>query len=205
LLNLKGRCQRVAIQKKVLTSFGRFELRKDHTLCKGTSKFGISERLRGLFCLVGQSVVYEQACELFDEMMGVEISAPQIQRVCVHYGNAIDPLVEANCESVIPRLKSGKAPDKVYVMIDGSMVYTRDDKWRELKLGRLFGHSQVMDIHKNRREVMDSVYVSHLGSAWPKSRKALIMKRKAYENARNIGWDSYLESVVIIDNQSLTT
>ncbi|MCB0555564.1 MAG: hypothetical protein KDD02_18600 [Phaeodactylibacter sp.] len=101
---------------------GRVELKKGHTLLKGTSKFGISERMRGLLCLVGQSVVYDEACELFEEMMGVEISAPQIQRVCTHYGNAIGPLVKANCRPVIPRLEAVQGQDKVYVMVDGSMA-----------------------------------------------------------------------------------
>jgi hypothetical protein len=156
---------------------GRVELKKGHTLLKGTSKFGISERMRGLLCLVGQSVVYDEACELFEEMMGVEISAAQIQRVCTHYGNAIDPLVKANCGSVIPRLEDVQGEDKVYVMVDGSMVYTRDGGWRELKLGRLFRQSQVVNIQANRRQVMDSVYVSHLGKVdefFPKFERHLV-------------------------------
>ena len=120
--------------------------------------------MRGLLCLLGQSVVYEEASELVDEMMGIEICAPQIQRVCTHYGNTIDCLVKANCGSVIPRLEAGKKQDKVYIMVDGSMIYTRDQGWRELKLGRLFHESQVVNIQPGRREVMESVYVSHLGS-----------------------------------------
>lgn len=147
-----------------MTSFGRLELRKDHSLSKGTSKFGISERMRTLCCLLGQSAVYEEASELFAEMLGIELCAPQIQRVCTHYGHTVDDLITANCESVIPRLEAGHAHDKVYVMLDGSMVFTRDDGWRELKLGRLFRDSQVVNIQPKRREVMESVYVSHLGS-----------------------------------------
>ena len=161
----------------MLTSFGRIELRKDHTLSKGTSRFGISERMRGLLCLLGQSVVYDQASELFGEMMGVEISAPQVQRVCTHYGSAVDPLVNADCEAAIPRLEAGKNGDKVYVMMDGSMVYTRDEGWRELKLGRLFRQGQVVDIQANRRQIMDSVYVGHLGSVdgfFPKFERHLV-------------------------------
>jgi hypothetical protein len=132
-------------------------------LCKGTSKYGISERVQGLMCLVGQSVVYEEACELFGAMMGIEVSAPQVQRVCTDYGNAFDPLIESGCEAVIPRLESRRKGDPVYVMMDGSMVYTREDQWRELKLGRIFHHSQVVEVQENRREVMGSVYVAHLG------------------------------------------
>lgn len=131
-------------------------------------------------------MVYEEASELFAEMLGIEISAPQIQRVCVHYGNAIDPLIQANCESVIPRLETCQAEEKVYVMVDGSMVYTRDEGWRELKLGRLFPQSQVVDIHTKRREVMDSVYVSHLGSVdefFPKFERHLV----GYSNKVIIG------------------
>ena len=152
-------------------------MKKGHTLLKGTSKFGISERMRGLLCLVGQSVVYEEACELFDEMMGLEISTPQVQRVCSYYGNAIDPLVNANCEPVIPALEVGKQEDKVYVMVDGSMIYIRDEGWRELKLGRLFHQSQVFNIQAKRRQIMDSVYVSHLGSVeefFPKFERYLV-------------------------------
>ncbi|PHN00547.1 hypothetical protein CRP01_41665 [Flavilitoribacter nigricans DSM 23189 = NBRC 102662] len=152
-------------------------MRKDHTLSKGTLKFGISERMRGLLCLLGQSVVYEEASELFATMLGIDICTPQIQRVCTYYGKAIDPLVKADCEAVIPRLESGKGQDKMYVMVDGSMVYTRDQGWRELKLGRLFHDSQVVNIQAHRREVLESVYVSHLGSVeefFPKFERHLV-------------------------------
>jgi hypothetical protein len=138
-------------------------VKQGHTLSKGTKKFGISERMRVLLCLVGQSVVYEESSELFSELMGIDICAPQIQRVCNEYGKAIDPLVKSNCISVIPRLKERGNDDPVYVMVDGSMIYTRDEHWRELKLGRMFHSSQVIDIQKDRREVMESVYVAHVG------------------------------------------
>lgn len=80
--------------------------------------------MRMLICLVGQSVVYDESCELFNELMGIELCAPQIQRVCTEYGNAIDGLVTSNCEAVIPRLESRDEKAPVYVMVDGSMVYT---------------------------------------------------------------------------------
>ena len=153
-------------------------------------------------------MVYGSAVELFDEMLGIEISAPQIQRVCNHYGNAIDPLIKANCESVIPRLGGGKDQDKVYVMVDGSMVYTRDNKWRELKLGRLFRDSQVVDIHKGRRQVMDSVYVSHLGSVeefFPKFERHLVGYDKKVIIGDGAKWiwnwvdDNYPGAVQILD------
>jgi Uncharacterised protein family (UPF0236) len=158
--------------------------------------------------MLGQSVVYEEASEVFDEIIGVEICAPQIQRVCTYYGNAIDPLIKSNCESIIPHLQSKDDKDSVYVMVDGSMVNTRDDKWRELKLGRIFHKSQVLDIQNNRREIMDSVYVSHLGSVnefFPKFERHLV----GYGNKVIIGdgakwiwnWadDNYPGAIQILD------
>lgn len=153
---------------------------------KGTSKFSITQRMQGIFCHVGQSTVYDEGRELLDELMGVTTTAPQIQRVCLHYGLTIDTLVNANCESVIPRLKSKNKQDALYVMVDGCMLYTRNNEWKELKLGRFFHDSQVIDIQRNRREVMNSVYVSHLGSVkefFPKFERHLV----GYENKVIIG------------------
>lgn len=139
-------------------------MKKDHVLCQCTRHFRISERLQGLMCLLGQSMVFEEASEVFSQMMRLDISAPQIQRVCAYYGSQIDPLIKANCEAVIPRLETNQKEDTAYVMVDGSMVFTREDKWREMKLGRIFYSSQIADIQTDRREIMKSIYVSHLGS-----------------------------------------
>ena len=40
--------------------------------------------MRALACLMGQTCVYEQSSELFKELLDVEFSAMQIQRLCVH-------------------------------------------------------------------------------------------------------------------------
>lgn len=179
-------------------------------LLKGTSKFGITQRIQELFCLVGQSVVYQEGSELFDSLMGLKVNSSQLQRVCKHYGSAIDPLIKANCESVIPRLKESKNKNKdyLYVMVDGCMLYTRDHEWKELKLGRLFYKSQVLDIHHKRRAIMDSVFVSHLGSVddfFPKLERHLV----GYTNRVIIGdgakwiwnWadDNYPGAIQILD------
>jgi len=74
-------------------------------------------------------------------------------------------------------LESHKSEDSLYIMMDGSMLYTRDSEWKELKLGRIFYDSQVVDIQKDRSEIMDSVYVSHLGSVdgfFPKFERHLV-------------------------------
>ncbi len=133
--------------------------------------------MRGLMCLVGQSTVFDEGVNLFFQMIGVDVSAPQIQRVCEYFGGAMDDLIKVNCEAVIPELVPQEKTDTTYVMMDGSMLFTREDKWRELKLGRIFHDSQVVDIQKDRKEILQSLYVSHLGSVnefFPKLERFLV-------------------------------
>jgi len=169
-----------------LTSFGKLELKKQHILCGGTSKFGISKRMQVLMCLVGQSVVYAEASELFKELIDIEVAAPQIQRVCLYYGESIDSLITSNCESILPKLEVKSKEDTTYVMVDGAMLFTREDQWKELKLGRIFQQSEVVATHTNRKEIRRSIYVSHLGSVetfFPKFERHLV----AYKNKVIIG------------------
>ena len=156
---------------------GRLEISKTHILCQGTKKFAMSERVRRLCCLVGQAEVYEQASELLEQVGGIEVVGMQIQRVCTHYGNLVDPLIEADCSSVIPCLPQASAKEKVYVMVDGAMLFTRPDQWRELKLGRIFTDDNVVQLSEKRREARQSVYVSHLGGVdkfFPKLERHLV-------------------------------
>ena len=97
-------------------------------------------------------MVYEAGVDVFSQMLDVEVSAPQIQRVCAYFGGAMEDLIKENCEAVIPQLVHQEKTDITYVMVDGSMLFTREDKWRELKLGRIFSDRQVVDIQESRKE-----------------------------------------------------
>ena len=44
------------------------------------------------------------------------------------------------------------------------MVYTKEEEWKEMKLGRIFNERDIVEIHENRKEIVETVYVSHLGS-----------------------------------------
>jgi len=168
-------------KKKVLTSFGHVELDKRHILAGGTTSFAVSEKLRALCCLVGQAKVYDQASELFEEIGQICNSRTQIQRICIHYGSLLDPLIAADCEAVIPRLERTSDQDPLYIMVDGAMLFTRPDEWREIKLGRIFHHSSTVELSPKRRQTLKSVYVSHLGSVndfFPKLERHLTNYRR---------------------------
>lgn len=120
--------------------------------------------MQSMICMLGQHSVYKEAADLFKRFLGLEVNDMQIQRVCNYYGEQIDPIVNADQDEFIPKLKEPTKGEHTYVMVDGAMLMTREEKWKENKLGRIFRSSQLIDIQKDRNEIMESVYVSHLGS-----------------------------------------
>lgn len=161
-------------------------MKKDHVLCSGTKKFAITRYLQVLLCLLGQSKVFEEASEMFEKLVGLKISGMQIQRVSEYYGDQLDPAIDRNIESCIPKLEDVKKEDAVYVMADGSMLLTRDEKWKEVKLARIFTHNNILKVSDKRSEIRNSVYVSHMGGVsvfLPKLERHLI----GYQNKVIIG------------------
>ena len=177
-------------------------------MASGTKSFAVSEKLRGLCCLTGQAEVYDQASELLHKIGGVSISGMQIQRICLHYGSLLDPLISADCQAVIPRLKPASDQDPLYVMIDGAMLFTRPDEWREIKLGRIFHGSDTAELSPKRRQTLRSIYVSHLGSVhdfFPKLERHLTNYRRRVIIGDGAKWiwnwaeDNYPGAVHILD------
>jgi hypothetical protein len=116
-------------------------------------------------CLFSQNVVFEDASEMLEKALPIKVSNKQIQRVSEWYGKQLDPVIKANQEEYIPKLpKEAKRAGPTYVMMDGSMVYTRENQWMEMKLGRIFHESKNVKVSPKRKEITDSIYVSHLGS-----------------------------------------
>lgn len=58
-------------------------------MAQAADTFGISVRLQEMMCKVGQGYVFEEGEQLFMEMMGISVSARQLQRVSEYYGKKI--------------------------------------------------------------------------------------------------------------------
>lgn len=115
--------------------------------------------------MLAQHSVFEDASLILMRMLCIDLSAKQIHRVSQWYGVEVDSLIQANEIEYIPQLtEPNKEDEKTYIMLDGSMVFTREDGWKENKLARLFHSSQNIEIQSNRNEITESIYVSHLGS-----------------------------------------
>lgn len=133
---------------------GQFECSKTHPLVMGDG-FRQSSYLRELALFVGQQEVFDDASETLKRVGGIDLSDKTIERLCHHYG------AELETEVVEDELVRDIRPH--YVMLDGSMVLTREEKWKELKLGRLFPFEARMAESDSRNWIRDSTYVAHLG------------------------------------------
>lgn len=191
-----------------MTSLGKLTLTKSHKLCSLTSKFGISKRLQLVMCMMGQSKVYSEASETLKELLHIDISAMQIQRVCTYYGGLIDPIIAKDLKELIPKLEDVAEENEVYVMIDGSMLFTRNRGWKEAKLGRVFNAKKVVPINKTRKEIVESVYVSHMGSVdefFPKLERHIVDYKKKVIIGDGAKWiwnwaeDNYPGATQILD------
>lgn len=150
-------------KKKLHTCLGEIELAKNHKLAQTNSTFGISKKLQEVICLVGQSQVFADGETLFSEMMGISVCGKQIQRVSEYYGQRIEETEAKSIEQGEPSPLTGNGTDITYVMPDGSMLFTRENGWKEIKVARLFSQSDNIAIQENRNEIAENLFVCHLG------------------------------------------
>ena len=114
-------------------------------------------------CFLGQEKVFEGASECFLRLSGLSVDAKQIERVCHYYGQ----LLEDNQQKLISEGGKDKKVvhrDRCYTMLDGGVLLTREEKWKEMKLARLFDSSQAINISKDRGYIANSTYIAHLGN-----------------------------------------
>lgn len=121
----------------------------------------MSRYLQDRICYIAQSQVYEESRETLQEMLGVDVCEKQIERVSHCYGHLLED--EFVAEDVDDRLAVSD-DQTVYAMADGSMVLTREDSWKEIKLGRVFREVSLHQISDKRHRISESIYSAHLGN-----------------------------------------
>ncbi|UZR99080.1 hypothetical protein OQ292_34995 (plasmid) [Chondrinema litorale] len=115
---------------------------------------------------LGSDYVFGQASETLDKLLGIKVSAKQVERVSERIGQIIED------EQVLKKTKSQEktCTDIVsthyhYVEMDGSMIFTREEKWKEIKLGRVFSVPIKEALEGPQLDIGESEYVAHLGSS----------------------------------------
>jgi len=132
-----------------------------HPLAISIGDFGISPYLQELMSYVGQDDVFERGSEDIEKFLRISMNKKQIERVSKYYGQQIQALNIKEHESVLPEVE--EEGEIVYAMMDGSMIYTREEEWKEVKLGRIFKSKSLYSLSNNRNWIKDSVYVGHIG------------------------------------------
>lgn len=106
---------------------------------------------------VGQKDCYENCSEVLEKLSGVQVGATQIYRLTDLYGKGIEECV--NADRTLTPLKKDEV---LYAQVDGSMVLTREDGWKEVKVGRLFKSSDCIHAGSKQGWISNSQYVAQL-------------------------------------------
>lgn len=104
---------------------------------------------------------YEKCNEVIGKFLSVEVSTAQVYRVTDYYGEAIGESEDV-LERTMPPVKQGEI---LYVEADGSMLQTRKDGWKEVKLGRIFKSGDCIDPDGKVGWIRHSQYLAHLGDS----------------------------------------
>ena len=107
-------------------------------------------------------MVFAEAEEMFNELLGKKVNAKQIERVCHHYGQALENDLQASIARGGQIKNTNNKP--CYAMIDGGMIFTREELWKEMKIARIFDWENHVNINKERNYIGESIYVAHLGN-----------------------------------------
>lgn len=144
--------------KKNLTTLGHVTINNSHPFSQGKNGFQISPRMQELMVFAGQMDCYESCGEIIGEFLDVKVSSTQVHRVTDTYGKEIGKTINEHAT-----LTPIKKKEVLYVEADGSMVLTREEGWKEIKLGRIFKSSDCIHAGEKPGWVSNSQYVAHLG------------------------------------------
>jgi len=104
-----------------------------------------------------QADSYENCNEVLEKYINIEVSATQVWRVANVYGEEIgksisDEVVLAPC----------KKDEVIYGLADGSLIFTREEGWKEVKVGRIFKSSSCMHADGKPGWISNSQYLAYL-------------------------------------------
>ena len=115
------------------TSFGDLDIAYTNPLGKKTNGFHISPRLQELIVLYGERDCYAEAPEMLQQTLGIQVSTSQVYRVTDTYGAELKKRDED--KRLLPLLVNSEV---LYMEFDGSFILSREEGWKEVKVGRLF-------------------------------------------------------------------
>jgi hypothetical protein len=102
---------------------------------------------------------YGRSNEVIKQFLQVDVSAAQVYRVTDTYGEELGKTL--NEDKALPPIKQ---EEHLYAEVDGYMILTREEKWKEVKVGCLFSSlACVKGISQEPGWIRQSQYIAHLG------------------------------------------
>lgn len=145
--------------KKNLTTLGPVTIDNSHPFSKGHNGFQLSGLMQEKMVYAGHLDCYQKCNEIIDQFLSVKVSASQIYRVTDLYGQQIGKITAANERTLSP-LSSNEV---LYIEADGGMILTRNEDWKEVKVGRIFKSSDCCRVDGKPGYISHSQYKAHLG------------------------------------------
>ena len=121
----------------------------------------ITPYLQEKLIFIGQEMCYEDAAHIAEELLLIETNDTAIYRLTDKMGSKMEAIVESGEYHQIKKIDDKEV---VYAQVDGSMLLTREDQWKEVKLGRVFVGSDLYELNSTRNWLRDSEYIAHLGN-----------------------------------------
>jgi len=168
-------------KSKEIVGLVRYKIKRRYFYCKRCNKYELpldeimacpgkySLQAKKAITLLGQRTNFEEASHFLEELLDIEVSHETIQNFVEKIGEKIaqdeeKEMVNAfeensyikNYEECIPK---DKKKDVAYMLMDGSMVSTREEGWKEARLGVLFTQKNLCQINEKRREILQKEYV----------------------------------------------
>lgn len=182
---------------------GRYEMPIDAKMdCPGRYSLEIKKAM----ILLGQSTNFVEASHFLNELLYVEISHEKIQEYVEEIGNKINQKEDENLQKSFNEdgyfkeyqecLPKDQIQDTAYLMMDGSMVFTREEGWKETRLGILFTGKSMYQPDQYHRVIARKKYFG----CHNKNEKSLdqFHKQATYE-AYQFGFQNYKHRVILGD------
>jgi len=135
-----------------------------HPIGQMANNFRMTSYCQEQVCYLGQHETFEEGSETVKRFMGIEISNKQIQRVSEYYGRCLEETMKASiAEDAWEYKKEEECSEITYGMTDGSMVFTKEEGWKEIKVGRVFKSSENIPVSEKRNGIQTSNYCAYLG------------------------------------------
>ena len=163
-----------------------------------------SLEIRKAMLLLGQRIPFQEASDYLDKLLHVQVSDQSIITLVESIGKAVH---EEDLQMVRRSLdKEGFVKDEpmnqvkkegiAYLQMDGMMVQTREESWKEIRNGILFLQDQNIKVDRHHNWIQEkscfSIFNRHKNSLE-------MFKRRATAEAHRFGFEQYEKPVIIGD------